>query len=65
MKIKTRYQFKRGRRSLGEFDVLIYRDDRLYFRGSFTADRDLRIKPDDVKFIDSIKSALATLEQAP
>lgn len=61
--MKKRYHLKRGRRAACEYDVLIYRDDRLCFRGSFTSPRDGRLKSEDVQVIRALKAGLETLEQ--
>jgi hypothetical protein len=60
--MKKRYHLKRGRRAACEYDVLIYRDDRLCFSGSFTSPRGGRLKSEDVQVIRAIKAGLQTLE---
>lgn len=59
--MKNRYRLKRGRRSAGQYDVLIYGDDQLLFRGTFVTKRPNRLSSEDVKIMNALKAGLEML----
>lgn len=58
--MKNRYRLKRGCRSACEYDVLIYLDSKLKFKGSFVT-RGPRRSSDDMKIMAALKKGLETL----